>query len=102
MEYNGWRNKQTWCANLFLDVDYFYNFLDSLQPIKDILDNPIDFDNYERSQLVESLKEYYYDRGKLDDITDIFVRDLLSLSLSQIDYYEIAENLISDYYRNAI
>lgn len=95
--YNGWTNKETWLFNLQLDIEFFYEFLKSLDGIKQVLNDEEDFNKYELAQLEKSLKEYSYQLLELDTIDNRLIKDLLLLSFSKINYREIAENLISDF-----
>jgi len=73
MGYNGWKNRATWLVNLHFD-DYF---------------DASRYDSIE--QLAEDI------RRTLEDMTENaigengFLQDMVATSLSEIDYYELAE-----------
>ena len=73
MSYNGWKNRATWLVNL-----YYSDYFDASQ-----------YDSME--QLAENIKWTLEDM--LEDAIgqNGFVRDLMATSLSEVDYYELAE-----------
>lgn len=89
MSYNGWTNYETWCANLWVDQDSGY-WHEHAQDIAVQKDHDKDEATYEMARVMES----YYDEMSPD--TDGMYADLLSASMSRINWYEIAGHYVDE------
>ena len=78
-EYNGWTNRETWVANLWLTNDEWY-----YQELCSIIKN------FEASEQPEEIEKYVHWIIDIDDSS--MTSDLLSTSLGRVNWYEIAEN----------
>jgi hypothetical protein len=82
-EYNGWSNRETWLANLWLNNDMSSYML--LRQAVSLEDSSL----YERSQWLKDMLEEQLD----DEIeTPCLWRDLLQHAFRQVDWREIVEN----------
>lgn len=92
--YNGWKNYETWAANLWIDG----------LTVDDLISDPEEYeDDQELTYAVAKALESYVD--ELDPLADecSMFSDLLHAAMHEIDYYEIAEHYVSDYrYDNPI
>lgn len=86
-EYNGWINYETWLAKLWLDNDG-YDF----EPERYIEEADFDRDQAEIN-LASSLEELHEEFKP--EVQGIFA-DLLNAAMSEIDWREIAENVLRD------
>jgi hypothetical protein len=83
--YNGWKNYETWVVALWIDNDQCtYN------ESRELISNCEEV--YEAADI---LKEWFEDMNPLNDQSSVW-NDLLSAALSEVDWYEIAENYISE------
>lgn len=89
MSYNGWTNYETWCANLWVDQDSGY-WHEHAQDIAVQKDHDKDEATYEMARVMES----YYDEMSPD--TEGMYADLLSASMSRINWYEIAGHYVDE------
>jgi hypothetical protein len=96
-KYNGWTNYETWKANLEL--------LDGQEPegYDDEILECYDGKKWNKDEL-ESVAENYakYLESLCEEILDIesydpFVESLINLFLGEVNFREIAENIIDDY-----
>jgi hypothetical protein len=99
MTYNGWSNYETWAAKLWMDNDqgWYYEIRDLTRAALTDADGDKD---EARRELADSVKDsvetaVYGDDG--ETVTGL-AADLLRAAFSEIDFYEIAENLIDDEY----
>ena len=87
--YNGWTNYETWVANLWLDQDSGY-WHEHAQDIAVQKDHDKDEATYEMARVMES----YYD--EFAPATEGMYADLLSASMSRINWYEIAGHYVDE------
>ncbi len=81
--YNGWTNKVTWLVKLWIDNDQPAYFYWQEQVIS----------NTNCYQLADQLERFYQDIAP--EQAGLFA-DLLSNALAEVNWYEIANSLISD------
>lgn len=77
MSYNGWTNYETWLVNLWLEE------LFTTTEIKDI------------KQLAIYIEEYLDENNPIKETNGLYC-DLMSASLSVINYREIASNILNE------
>lgn len=79
--YNGWVNYETWLCNLWITNDAgLYSFFNEMaEEVADVYD------------LSEMIKEEFYEC--MPDIEASFYTDLITAGLSEVCWYEIAENI---------
>jgi len=104
-KYNGWKNYETWNVQLWLDNDSMTNEIQSewLNDAKEyVKENPSELmngiftvDDVVKRILADRIKEFVEENNPLNDTSTMFA-DLLNSALSNVDYYEIAENIMSD------
>lgn len=92
-EYNGWTNYETWAWKLWMDNDqgtqeYWHEITGQIIQQSPTKDAAI-------YSLMNTLKEDCDENSPLVDASPY--SDLLSAAISEINFYEIAENMISDY-----
>lgn len=82
--YNGWSNYETWAVKLWLDND---------QGTQELMQ---DMARHERTayKLADALKDMIEDNTP--DLGASMYADLLNAALSEVDYREIAENILED------
>ena len=85
MSYQGWKNYETWCVALWIDNDQ-----DSYNEARDMIR-----DCREVYEAADILKEWIEEMNPLNDTANMFT-DLLNAALSEVDYYEIAENYLNE------
>jgi hypothetical protein len=96
MSYNGWKNYETWCVSLWLDNDQ-----GNYYAVRELLN---DDDPHEPGDPAPDLAGRI--EAFVDDLAEMtcpgsregasFVSDLLGAALSEVDWDEIAENLLSE------
>ena len=93
MAYNGWKNYETWNVALWIDNEpgSYHERCEMAQQAYD--DNLDDLDSA-KSDLAKRLEEWV-DEMKPDLGASMF-SDLLGAALSEVDWYEIAENFLDD------
>jgi hypothetical protein len=90
--YNGWTNYETWVTALWIDNDQssYYHRCSLAELVKK--------EHHEQSDrvgcLATSLKDWIEEMNPLADQANLFC-DLLNAALSDVDWYEIAENFLS-------
>lgn len=94
--YNGWTNYPTWAVNLWLsnEKDLYFYFRELTETIKEEVELGPEDKIYNLSL---AIKEFVEDNYPLP--TDCygfygFYSDILEFALGQVNYYEIAENMI--------
>lgn len=94
MAYNGWSNYETWNVALWIDNDQGTSELKD-EWLKDCWDGELESSAY---KLSERLKGFVEETNPLSGTATMF-SDLLSSTLSEVNYQEIAENWYSDFER---
>ena len=99
MAYNGWTNYETWNVALWMDNDQgLYSMrCEWAQSAYD--DNKDDLDAAKR-QLADTIKDFMEENNPLSSDASCY-SDLLSAALSEVDWYEIAENWLEDVEKDA-
>lgn len=83
MSYNGYKNYPTWNLNLWMDNDYgtYKHYHDELR-------------NLDPYELAECIREDVDRDVEEKVIASGYISDILTWALQQIDYLEIAENIV--------
>ncbi len=88
-EYNGYPNYQTWNVSLWLDnEESTYNYVREVAGESDRWDDEWEFADW--------LKEFTEEANPLSSDASVY-SDLLGHALSNVDYYEIADNILSEF-----
>ncbi len=99
MAYNGWKNYETWNVALWIDNDQgaYHMRQEWAQESWNEAEADRTFTREEvaKSSLAAKIKEYMEENNPLADEASTY-SDLLSAALSEVDYYEIAENWLDD------
>ena len=89
---NGWKNYCTWVTALWIDNEestYKY-FREIVQEIREENEDK----NEQRYQLAERIKDYIEDNAP--EIPASVYSDLIGFAISEIDFDEIAENMLEE------
>jgi hypothetical protein len=109
--YNGWTNYETWCVSLWLDNERG-TYADVRAMVADTCDE-IDEPEYSFEDLTDTRTRSVAEkiRGYVDDLAEMtcpgcregasFVCDLLSAALSEVNWREIAGNLVEEWEETA-
>ena len=89
-QYNGWTNYETWNCNLWLDNDGSMEYL--IERATELMQDDPDSAAYQLAKEIEFMID---DANPIGDQSSMF-SDMLSASLREVDYDEIAEHIISD------
>ena len=92
-KYNGWANYPTWAVNLWGDNDEgLYNyFRDKLNEIKE---NNADDPDAQLSELGQAIKDFIEENAP--EIGASVYSDLIGYAIDSVNYWEIAENMLSE------
>jgi hypothetical protein len=99
MSYNGWSNYQTWNVKLWIDneqADYGYWQERVEQLVEESKENETEVDIYELSQELESYYDMIMEETIRLPMASMFT-DIMGEAWGQVDWYEIAANMLSDY-----
>jgi len=100
-KYNGWTNYETWCVKLWIDNDegsYRY-WQDRTQAAFDNAEAEKTFTRMENAAfaLAAELKDEHEENAPAQNAENSGVyTDLINAALSEVNWHEIAENLLSD------
>lgn len=100
MSYNGWKNYESWAVVLWIDKDSF-SYSTRQEMAQNTWDETDGGDDLEtrlsdaKRALSESLKDWVEEMNPLANDNSLF-SDLLSAALSEVDWWEIAENFLED------
>jgi hypothetical protein len=103
--YNGWKNYETWCVNLWLtndqeSADYWHNLAKACHETSwqvDAVKRGIWTEaEGARFALADELKDQVTDASPLADDATMW-HDLLGAALCEVDWAEIADNLLSHF-----
>ena len=90
--YNGWKNYETWAVALWIDNDQgTYNW--SRYLAEEVREDQ-ERDRDAAGQLADNLKDWVEET--MPNLGGTMWADLLNAAFSEIDWYEIAENYLSD------
>ena len=100
-KYNGWNNYETWCAALWASNDEgSESYMRELA--EQAIENTHDDDESDEEnkhiaacELADMLKAYMEENKPITDACNVYL-DLLTSAIGEIDYYEWAENILSD------
>ncbi len=99
-KYNGWTNYETWCVALWLDNDRgTAHYIATLAvSIYEAAQADAFFSKEDRAalDLADRLKEEIEELNPLADQATLYA-DLINAALSEVNYYEIAQNLLTDH-----
>jgi hypothetical protein len=89
--YNGWKNYETWCVNLWLSND------EGLDEMTRELVASFDEETLV-DEIADALKDFVEDLPECAEVREkaSFVSDLLGAALSEVNWYEIATAWIED------
>jgi predicted HAD superfamily phosphohydrolase len=92
-KYNGWSNYETWNCKLWLDNDQSND-----ENIKNHIDHLRVKSNLTKNDLVYKLSQYLEHLINMEtpELKASMYSDILSASLREINYYEIAESFYDD------
>ena len=85
--YNGWKNKETWLVNVWLNNDYeMYQYY--LGRVTDAWNN--------NGNVMEELKEIVWEIYREEHREFGLINDLIETSLSNVDWSRLAEHYIEE------
>jgi hypothetical protein len=94
MAYNGWSNYETWNVALWIGNEP-YTYQESIDMAQRAYDDADGDEDEAKSKLAAELKDWIEDMNPLASDASMF-SDLLGAALGEVDWYEFAENLLSD------
>ncbi len=97
--YNGWSNYETWNVKLWIDNDQgiHTHFNDRAESLLNLPSTSEYWTQQESAKfnLADEIKEYLEENNPLNDSASMFT-DLLNAAISEVDFREIAENILSE------
>jgi len=97
--YNGWTNYETWVTKLWMDNDSeSYNYYQEIA--KEIIDSSEKDNTFSKLEnakltLMHRLKDEIEENNPIGDNANMYA-DLLNVAISEINFYEIASNIIDE------
>jgi len=96
-EYNGYYNKPTWLTNLLMDVGVYYDYIRENRKSLLYFQNKTDYNRYEVDSLESYLRETTLETLDITSVGNILAKELLRFSYEQINFRELAKNLIEEF-----
>lgn len=94
--YNGWTNYETWNVALWIDNEEG-SYLESRNMARDAVTEWTEDGGREpEGVLADALREWIEDQNPLNDASASTFTDLLNAALSEVNWYEIAENYCTE------
>lgn len=92
-KYNGWRNYETWLVSLWLDNDFYFQTRHLVDyAIKEHTGSKLKAN----CELAGSIEEMLGDA--MPELGNTLWSDMLNAAMAEVDFYEIACNLTSDFF----
>lgn len=101
--YNGWKNYETWCVNLWLSNEH-ESYLAMREMAEEARSEAADpemrnkywtEEEHAKFTLADNLKRNFEEDNPLEDKASVW-HDLLAAAMSEVDWQEIAENILSE------
>lgn len=96
-EYNGFVNKPTWLTSMLMDCGQYYDFIRQSRASLLYFQNNSDYKRYEVDSLESYLRETTLEMLDITSVGNILAKELLRFSYEQIDFCELAKNLIEEF-----
>ena len=92
--YNGWKNKETWLVNVWLNNDYdlYKHYISTLTEIVEKQSNVL----YTNRLVIDELKEIVWEIYRDEHRESGLINDLIETSLSNVDWSRLAEHYIEE------
>lgn len=94
MNFNGYRNWETWALNLHLDDDLQSNMEDWMEELTG--DDPVDTLACLKDTIKDWVEEYVYETMP-ERMQNTLMGDYVSGCLGEVDWYQIAEHHLTAY-----
>ena len=92
--YNGWKNKETWLVNVWLNNDYdlYKHYISTLTEIVEKQSNVL----YTNRLVIDELKEIVWEIYREEHREFGLINDLIETSLNNVDWSRLAEHYIEE------
>ena len=92
--YNGWKNKETWLVNVWLNNDYdlYKHYISTLTEIVEKQSNVL----YTNRLVIDELKEIVWEIYREEHREFGLINDLIETSLNNVDWSILAEHYIEE------
>ena len=94
-DYQGHKNYATWAANMLIDGNYGQGDYDYFQDIKDMFIKKYGEEDVDVYKLADVIKDEFQTM-KDDANLKGFFSDIVGTAIEEIDYKELAENLLEE------